>query len=112
MNTIAHHKLITRRVKFDFTNSPVQWIPDDPICSHLINGVNLILPAEEFWFCGIYNKTLPYITDAILRDDVRGFIQQEATHARVHQTAQDFLKGHDYDLGPAFKKLIGFLMFY
>ncbi|MGB5886388.1 MAG: metal-dependent hydrolase [Acinetobacter venetianus] len=100
-----NHKLVARSVKFDFSNSPVQWIPNDPICSHLINGINLILPAGEFWFCRVYNKTLPYLNNPILMDDVKGFIRQEATHARAHQTAQEFLKQHDYDLEPAFKKI-------
>lgn len=100
-----HHKLVARSVKFDFSNSPVQWIPNDPICSHLINGINLILPAGEFWFCRVYNKTLPYLNNPILMDDVKGFIRQEATHARAHQTAQEFLKQHDYDLEPSFKKI-------
>lgn len=100
-----HHKLVARSVKFDFSNSPVQWIPNDPICSHLINGINLILPAGEFWFCRVYNKTLPYLNNPILIDDVKGFIRQEATHARAHQTAQEFLKQHDYDLETSFKKI-------
>ncbi|MFK4050394.1 metal-dependent hydrolase [Acinetobacter venetianus] len=100
-----HHKLVARSVKFDFSNSPVQWIPNDPICSHLINGINLILPAGEFWFCRVYNKTLPYLNNLILIDDVKGFIRQEATHARAHQTAQEFLKQHDYDLETSFKKI-------
>lgn len=91
MNATAHHhKLVARSVRFDFSNSPVQWIPNDPVCSHLINGINLILPAGEFWFCRVYNKALPYVNDPILSDDVKGFIRQEATHARAHQGAQEF----------------------
>lgn len=106
MNAIVqHHKLVARAVKFDFSNSPVQWIPNDPVCSHLINGINLILPAGEFWFCRVYNKTLPYIHHPVLIDDVKGFIRQEATHARAHQSAQEFLIQHGYDLDPALKKI-------
>ncbi|ENU29988.1 hypothetical protein F991_02475 [Acinetobacter sp. CIP-A165] len=40
MNAVVHHKLVARQVKFDFSSSPVQWIPNDPVCSHLINGIN------------------------------------------------------------------------
>ncbi|WP_109439944.1 metal-dependent hydrolase [Acinetobacter haemolyticus] len=106
MNATAHHhKLVARFVRFDFSNSPVQWIPNDPVCSHLINGINLILPAGEFWFCRVYNEALPYVNDPILSDDVKGFIRQEATHARAHQGAQEFLRQHGYDLEPAFKKI-------
>lgn len=95
---INHHKLVARPVKFDFTSSPVQWIPNDPICSHLINGVNLILPAGEFWFCRVYNKSLPHVKDPVLKDDVQGFIRQEAVHARAHMEGHAFLKQHHYNL--------------
>lgn len=99
MNAVVnHHKLVARPVSFDFSSSPVHWIPDDPICTHLINGINLILPAGEFFFCRVYNKALPHVADPVLRDDVKGFIRQEATHARAHIGAQEFLSQHGYNL--------------
>lgn len=99
MNVVVnHHKIVARPVTFDFSKSPVHWIPDDPICTHLINGINLILPAGEFFFCRVYNKALPHVVDPVLRDDVKGFIRQEATHARAHIIAQEFLTQHGYNL--------------
>ncbi|WP_410210924.1 metal-dependent hydrolase [Aquirhabdus sp.] len=89
-----HHPLKARRVEFDLSNSPLHWIPNDPFASHAINGINLLLPAGEFWFCRVFNKALPYVTDPILRSDVQGFIRQEAIHARAHASAQEFLHAH------------------
>ena len=97
---VEHHKLVARPVQFDFSNSPIHWIPNDPLSSHVVNGINLILPAGEFWFCRVYNKVLPYVTDPILKDDVVGFIRQEAVHARAHCKAREFLEQHNYEMEP------------
>lgn len=96
----SRHQLAARNVQFDFSNSPVHWIPNDPLSSHVVNGINIILPAGEFWFCRVYNKVLPYITDEALKADVTGFIRQEAVHARAHIKARDFLESHQYEMEP------------
>lgn len=92
------HKILGRKVKFDFSDSDLIWIPNDHFSSHMINGVNLLLPAGEFWFCRVYNKALPYITDPQLKEDVMGFIRQEAIHANAHILGQKYLTEHDVDI--------------
>lgn len=82
-------ELHQRRVQFDWTETQVDWIPNEPFASHFINEINMILPAGEFWFCKLYNQALPLITDDKLREDVKGFIKQEAMHARGHTNAMD-----------------------
>jgi predicted metal-dependent hydrolase len=77
-------RLIPRKVQFDWSQTPVDWIPGQPFASHFINEINLLLPAGEFWFCRLYNQALPMVTDEKLRDDVQMFIRQEAMHARAH----------------------------
>jgi predicted metal-dependent hydrolase len=94
MNMTVRHQLKPRRVQFDFQDSPLHWIPDDPFSSHLINGINLLLPSGELWFCRVYNKALPLVTDPVLRADVEGFIRQEAIHSRAHSKAEQFLWAH------------------
>ncbi len=87
--------LIPRKVQFDWADTPLEWIPGQPFASHFINEINLLLPAGEFWFCKLYNKALPYITDPKLRDDVQMFIRQEAMHARAHGAAiVEYLHAH------------------
>lgn len=87
--------LIPRKVQFDWSATPLEWIPGEPFASHFINEINLLLPAGEFWFCKLYNKALPYITDPKLRDDVQMFIRQEAMHARAHGAAiVEYLHAH------------------
>ncbi|MCG8613845.1 MAG: metal-dependent hydrolase [Pseudomonadales bacterium] len=78
--------LVQRKVAFDFSDTPLHWIPNDPYSSHFISVIHTILPAGEFFFCRLYNRALPYIEDEKLREDVKGFIKQEAMHARAHTT--------------------------
>lgn len=88
-------KLIPRKVQFDWSETPLDWIPGQPFASTFINEINLLLPAGEFWFCKLYNKALPHITDAKLREDVQMFIRQEAMHARAHAAAiEEYLHAH------------------
>lgn len=88
-------KLIPRKVQFDWTATPLEWIPGAPFASHFINEINLLLPAGEFWFCKLYNQALPLITDDKLREDVQLFIRQEAMHARAHGAAVvEYLHAH------------------
>lgn len=76
-----------RKVKFEWQDTPVDWIPNQPFVSYFVNEINMILPAGEFWFCRLYNKVLPRITDEKLKEDVRAFIRQEAMHAQAHTSA-------------------------
>lgn len=97
MNTLAI-KITPRAVDFNFDQSSIHWIPNDPFSSHTYNAINLLLPAGEFWFCRVFNKALPLIQDETLKIDVKAFIKQEATHARAHIVGQKFMQAHDYDL--------------
>ncbi|MDM4771852.1 metal-dependent hydrolase [Solimonas sp. SE-A11] len=89
------HPLKARRARFDFSDTPLHWIPGDAFSTHLVNGIHLLLPAGELWFCRVYNQALPLIRDERLREDVEGFIRQEAWHARAHIGAQAYLQRHD-----------------
>lgn len=84
-----------RKVAFDWSQTPLDWIPEEPFCSHFINEINLLLPAGEFWFCRLYNEAMPFISDDKLREDVQAFVRQEAMHARAHGGAvKDYLHQH------------------
>lgn len=97
--TAAHHALVPRRVRFDLSRTPLHWIPHDPDASYVMNSIHLLLPAGEFWFCRVYNRALPFVTDPALREDVQGFVRQEAIHARSHQTAlNEYLRRHGVEI--------------
>ncbi|ENX18317.1 hypothetical protein F895_00393 [Acinetobacter sp. CIP 64.2] len=93
------YKILPRKVKFDWENTPVDWIPHQPFASYFINEINNILPAGEFWFCRLYNKVLPEITDEKLKQDVQAFIRQEAMHAVAHTSAnKEYLSKRNIDI--------------
>lgn len=85
MNALnEHYKIQARHVKFDFSKTPIQWVRNDPCTTHIVNTLNLIFPEGELWFCRVYNKALPLITDPQLKSDAEGFLRQEAVHSRSH----------------------------
>jgi predicted metal-dependent hydrolase len=87
-----------RRTRFDLSGTPLHWVPGDPQSSQMINVLHVVLPPGERWFCDVYRDALPLITDERLRDEVRGFIGQEATHAKAHDLGLDYLASHGIDL--------------
>ena len=99
-----HIKITPRAVAFDFSDSTVRWIPEDAFSSHTFNAINLLLPAGEFWFCRVFNKALPLVTDPILKEDIRAFVKQEAMHARAHIQGQKFMENHNYEVESGIKK--------
>ncbi|NMM00484.1 metal-dependent hydrolase [Paraburkholderia sp. RP-4-7] len=102
----SQYKIKARHVKFDWSQTPIQWIPGDPSSTHVINVLNLLFPAGELWFCRVYNKALPLITDPALRDDAEGFLRQEAVHSRSHGgVLTHYYKAHGIDTQPFTKKL-------
>ncbi|NUR62708.1 MAG: metal-dependent hydrolase [Catenulispora sp.] len=95
-----HPELKPRRVKFDWENTPLHWIPDDPYATHIINVLHLLLPAGERWFVHVYKQVLPYIRDERLKAEVKGFMGQEATHAVAHQNVLHHMKVQGLDPDP------------
>ncbi|MBY6411996.1 metal-dependent hydrolase [Rhodococcus sp. BP-252] len=93
--------LHARNVSFDWSSTPLHWMPSEPVASHTVSALNLLLPEGERWFCATYTEALPLIADAKLREDVLGFIGQEAMHAETHNVVlYDFLDAHGVDPRP------------
>ena len=93
------YKIKPRKVKFEWQDTPIDWVPNQPFVSYFINEINNILPAGEFWFCRLYNKVLPQITDPKLKEDVQAFIRQEAMHAQAHNSAnKEYLTVRNIDI--------------
>jgi predicted metal-dependent hydrolase len=93
------YRIQPRKVKFEWLNTPIDWIPEQPFVSYFINEINMILPAGEFWFCRLYNKVLAQIQDEKLKHDVQAFIRQEAMHAQAHNSAnKEYLSERQIDI--------------
>lgn len=103
-----------RDVEFDWSHLPTHWVPGEPMVTHTINVLHLLLPEGERWFIDVFKQALPLIEDDTLREDVLGFIGQELTHAESHQGVLDHWKARGIDTDPyveqlswMFRKLLG-----
>ena len=94
----APSRIKARRTRFDLTDTPNAWIAGDLQTTHTIDSLHVALPPGERWFCDVFRDALPLITDDRLREDVRGFIGQEATHAKAHDLGLEHLARHGIDL--------------
>jgi predicted metal-dependent hydrolase len=110
----AAHQIKPRRVTFDWSEMPLHWVPDDPLTTHVVNVLHLLLPAGERWFVHVYKQVLPMIDDVELKAAVKGFMGQEAVHSRAHAAVLDHMRAHDLDPDPfvrqidwLFTKLLG-----
>ncbi|WP_328410942.1 metal-dependent hydrolase [Nocardia sp. NBC_00403] len=93
--------LHARNVQFDWADTPLHWMPAEPIASHLINALNLLLPEGERMFCAAYTEALPFVKDEKLREAMLGFIGQESMHAETHdKVLHEVLAANGIDPGP------------
>ncbi|MFI5781920.1 metal-dependent hydrolase [Nocardia sp. NPDC051570] len=98
--------LHARNVHFDWRDTPLHWMADEPIASHLINALNLLLPEGERMFCQAFSEALPLIKDEKLREQMLGFIGQESMHAETHSGVLDeVLTVHGIDVEPYVRQM-------
>jgi predicted metal-dependent hydrolase len=95
--SLTETPLRARRTRFDLSETPLHWVPDDPLATHVMNVLHIMLPPGERWFCDVYREALPLITDEKLRTDMKGFMGQEATHARAHEAGREYLARYGID---------------
>ncbi|MFE4536740.1 metal-dependent hydrolase [Streptomyces scopuliridis] len=100
--------IVPRRVSFDWRETPLHWIPDEPTATHVINVLHLLLPAGERWFVKVFKEGLPLVTDTRLLQDVKGFMGQEATHSVQHSSVLDHLAEQRLDTD-AYTRHVDFL---
>jgi predicted metal-dependent hydrolase len=92
--------LEARDVEFDWAKLPFHYVPNEPLATHVLNVLHLLLPAGEEFFVEVFKKTLPLIKDDQLRLDVQGFIGQEAMHSQAHSGVLDHFAAQGVDLTP------------
>lgn len=98
--------LRVRDVHFDMTSAPLHWISGYPVASHTISSYHLLIPEVERFFIVAFKEALPHVRDKRLREDMLGFIGQEAVHAEAHDIAvRDFLQRHGIDVTPVLDQI-------
>ena len=94
-----------RPVRFEWERTPLHWVPGDPFATHLVNVLHLLLPAGEKWFVDVYRDALPLVRDDTLRRQVKGFMGQEAVHARAHASVLGHLRDQGLDAEPYTRRI-------
>jgi len=99
--------LFPRRVAFEWNDSPLHWMPQSPIGSHAVNHFSFTLVRGEYFFCRIFNKALPFVTDEKLKKDVETFIRQEAIHAQAHkESIEKYIQRYGVDIEKQYERVI------
>jgi uncharacterized protein len=94
-----------RKARFDWSNTPLHWLPDDPFSTHTLNVMHLLLPAGERWFIQVITEAEPLVDDAELKAAIKPFVQQESWHAWAHQMVLQHLVQQGIDTAPYTDKL-------
>lgn len=95
-----------RNVQFEWDSAPLHWIPGDPYASHATTALNLFLPVAERWFSALLSDALEYVRDEHLREEIIGFIGQEAVHAKTHDDVLiQYLLRNGIDPAPFLRQL-------
>ncbi len=89
-----------RKRSFSFgPEIPRHWLAGSPFATHLVNGLNLVFPAgERFFMRSVKHYAHVIEGDAVLAEEVRAFLAQEAIHAREHDRFIRLLQEEGFDL--------------
>lgn len=99
------HAIAARDVHFSWDGVPMHYIPGEPMATHVINVMHLVLPEGERAMSAALTEALPLITEPRLREEVIGFIGQEATHAASHEGAREHLATLGLPVEPVARKM-------
>lgn len=99
------HTIAARDVEFSWDGVPMHYIPGEPMATHVINFMHLVLPEGERAMSATLAEALPLIIDARLHEEVVGFVGQEATHASSHHGARDHLSSIGLDVEPVTRRM-------
>ncbi|MGE0219020.1 metal-dependent hydrolase [Mycolicibacterium sp.] len=95
-----------RKVQFHWDDAPLHWIPNDPYGSHAATALNLFVPAAERWFSKVLVDAMEYVRDDVIREEIIGFLGQEAVHASTHEEVlADYLMRHGIDPQPYVRQI-------
>ncbi|MGC2652243.1 MAG: metal-dependent hydrolase [Mycobacterium sp.] len=91
------HPAFRRQVRFDWSELPLHWVPDDPFATHMMNVLHLLLPEGERHFIKAVLEASSLVDDPELEAAIKPFIQQESWHAWAHQVVLNHLAEQDID---------------
>ncbi len=90
-------RIVVRDFSFEFPPDldPV-WRPDNPVVTHLFNGLSLVKPYLEPYLAKSTQAAIPYIDVPELVQDMHAFSAQESRHFECHRRLNEILKSNGY----------------
>jgi predicted metal-dependent hydrolase len=72
-------------------DTPRYWMGGDPYATHLLNALSTTFPPGERFFMAAVRALRDVVQDPTLKQQVRGFLAQEALHSREHSALNAWL---------------------
>ena len=86
-------KIKAQRMGFEFGDQvPRYWVADSYILSHVMNSLSLLFPQGEQFFVDSVRHFRDRISDPVLKEEIRGFIGQEAMHSLEHKSMNQHVR--------------------
>lgn len=87
-----------RRIRFNYPVAALDrhFVAGDLVMSHMIAHLSAVFPEGEDFFIRSARHYAGQITDPALKEQVKGFIGQEATHGREHRALNERLHEMGY----------------
>ncbi len=99
-STPASQRIHVRRMDFQFTQAiPEYWADDNAVLTALMAALSASFPPGERFFIDSVRHFADRITDADLKERIRGFIGQEANHTKEHLAFNKFLDDRGLPVG-------------
>lgn len=93
-------RIQVRRMDFQFTQDiPEHWADDNAVLTALMSALSASFPPGERFFIDSVRNFADSVTDADLKDRIRGFIGQEANHTKEHLAFNAFLDARGLPVG-------------
>ncbi len=88
-----------RKMKFQFgAQIPRWWFANNPVITHISNGLSLVFPEGERFFIRSVKHYLSQLDDPELQQRARAFFQQESRHGQEHAASFEMLEAQGYEL--------------
>ncbi len=85
--------IVRRRVRLAYEPERARrWASTSRSTEDCLNALSSLFPVGEAFFCRSVARYRDQITDPVLREQVAGFIYQEAMHSREHARANVALR--------------------
>jgi len=95
---VRARSITVRRPEIDYPGAalPKYFVADDPVRSHIAAMLSSVFPEGEDFFVRSVRNYRDRITDPELKEQVKGFIGQEALHGREHRAFNEQLQELGY----------------